>query len=219
MTKKNLYNFGIIEDDPSMLAHLISQIQLEPRLQLMGQAETFSAGLSLINRRPDILFTDLGLPDGSGLEIIRKAKEKNISKVVVLSVMGDEKSVLQAIDNGADGYIMKYERPNRILEAIDSILQGGAAFSDSISRHLLNKIHTASPQQENSSASHAMLSRRELELLTLFAQGKSYAKSAEALGISPHTVAGLVKTIYRKLNVHSQSEAVAVAIKQGWIQL
>jgi DNA-binding NarL/FixJ family response regulator len=157
-----------------------------------------------------VALVDLGLPDGSGLDVIRAIAAERDSVAVVLSVFDDEATVLDAIEAGASGYLLKDDAD--VPEAILRAANGESPVSPAIAVHLLRRLRPAAP-------SEASLTPREIELLECFARGHSYKEAALRLGISYHTVTDHVKAVYRKLAVRTRGEAVFAAVSNGIIRL
>lgn len=233
----------IVEDDPPTRAYLAASVSGAEDLDLVGEVGTVSEGKALVEKhQPAVLLVDLALPDGSGLEIIRTAKEKSPGTLsLVITVFGDEQSVLSAIAAGAQGYLLKDSTARRIAESIRDLLLGGAPISPPIARHLLlrfqepapagSKIDTDSRSEARSGSgsggdgegsaarTSASLSARETEVLELVVKGFTFPEIAEVLSISTHTVTTHVRRIYRKLAVRSRSEAVYEALQQGIVSV
>ncbi len=208
----------IVEDDEATRARLAAAVSAEPELQVVGDAEDLREGKRLLSREvPDVLLVDLGLPDGSGLELIRDAGSISPRiQSMVITVLGDEESVLGAIEGGARGYLLKDTPPLEIGKAVLQLVAGGSPISPSIARHLLRRFH-APMAASNQPAPR--LTEREQEVLNLVVKGFSYPEIARLLGIAVSTVTTHVRRTYRKLEVRSRGEAVYEALAQGLIQV
>jgi DNA-binding NarL/FixJ family response regulator len=202
-----------------MREQLVELISSAPELDLAGIAPTLQAGRRLISLQPDLFLVDLGLPDGSGLELIADVKAGSSAKILVLTLFGDRDTVVAAVRNGADGYLLKDSTPSVILEGIAVTLQGGAPLSAAAAVFLLERLR-GDPAASSSHVSGADdLTDREIALLNHFARGLSYKETARELEISPLTVGNYVKSIYRKLAVNSRGEAVYAAGKARKLDL
>lgn len=210
---------AIVEDDPIVRDHFIEIVSSAPHLDLAGVAPSLARGVDLIRLEPDLFLVDIGLPDGSGLDFIPQIKAQCQAKALVVTTFGDRETVVSAIRAGADGYLLKDSNPSVILEGIQVTLEGGAPISAVAAVYLLERLRLASPAIEAAVEEYSGLTVREVELLELFARGSSYKEAARMLGISPLTVGNHVKSIYRKLAVHSRGEAVYEAIKTGQLRL
>jgi DNA-binding NarL/FixJ family response regulator len=208
----------VVEDDPAFLKRFCGIIASDPDLELFAAVpDCASARQALHNAAPDVLLTDLGLPDGSGIEIIREASRRfPATDTVVITVFGDEEHVLAAIEAGATGYILKDSIPEQFVGLIKELRAGGSPISPVIARQLLKRFKSAGDGGPRP-AEDAGLSARESEVLSLIAKGFSFGEIARLLGVSKHTVTTHVKKIYQKLAVHSRGEAVYEAGKMGLI--
>jgi len=181
---------------------------------VVSTAATLREGLEALNRdQPDVLLVDLGLPDGNGLDLIREARVRSKDiLILVITVFGDESSVVSAIQAGARGYLLKAEAPADLRESVRQILAGGAPISPGIASHLLRRFQHGAPSENRGDL---RFTRRELDVLGLMVKGLPYGEAAKVLGVSRNTVAGYVKSIYSKLEVNSRGEAVYEALSQG----
>jgi len=204
----------IVEDDPNVRMRLMQCIQNHPRLCLTAQSQNFAEGKRALTTQPDILLVDLGLPDGDGTELIRLACLKNQGKTqsIVFSIFGDEQRVVQAIEAGASGYLLKDTPASTIASSIIEVSQGFAPISPAIAMHLLKRFHI---KPQSSPESSPVLSVREVEVLEQLAQGLNMQEVADKLYISYHTVTAHTRKIYGKLNVHSRTAAIATAKQLG----
>ena len=229
----------VVEDDPLMRVYFSSSVQRCPELTLAGSFGTVSESLAWLEddaNTLDVLLTDLGLPDGSGLEVIRHAIRLHPRcEPLVISMFGDEDNVLASIEAGALGYIHKDSTPDDIAQIILDMRAGASPISPMIARRVLSKYRsdradTAAAESrraddakltEDASAAptrpHSLLSAREQEVLSYISRGFSYAEIAGLQGLSMHTVQSHIKNLYAKLSVHSRSEAVFEATRMGLI--
>lgn len=215
---KDRHSILLVEDDPPTRARLERAISALPELALLGAAGTLAAARVLVGESvPDVLLTDLGLPDGSGDELIRElALSHPESTSLVITVFADEKTVIRALEAGASGYLLKDASVEAISDALRQLLAGGAPISPSIARYLLKRFR---PKEPLSDGLQVALTAREAEVLGLAAKGFAFRECAELLGISPHTVTAHVRKIYKKLAVTSKGEAVYEAVQLGLIEL
>ncbi|MDG0833612.1 response regulator transcription factor [Pelomonas saccharophila] len=208
----------VVEDDAKLLSRFCRIIAADPELELFAAVGSLAAALQVVRERaPDILVTDLGLPDGSGIELIREtARLHPATDVMVITVFGDEQHVLQSIEAGATGYIIKDSLPDEFRGLIKQLVDGGSPISPVIARQLLKRFRGAPAEAAApTTAEDAGLSPRESEVLSLIAKGFSFGEIAKLLGVSQHTITTHVKKIYQKLAVHSRGEAVYEAGKMG----
>lgn len=214
----------IVEDEPEFLRRFSEAVLGDAQLRLLGAASTGKAGLALLDAQPpDVLLVDLGLPDLSGIELIRHAARYHPAcDTLVVTMFADDAHVIGSIEAGATGYLLKDASAARIAAAIHEVHMGGSPISPSIARRVLARFRGASSSVAPEAVAAAAppsepspLSERETELLRLIAKGFSFEAVAELLCISPHTVVTHVKNIYKKLAVHSRGEAVHEARQMG----
>lgn len=216
MTSTTPAKVGIVEDDPILREELKRVIGLADDFELQGAASTSAEGRALLALPVDVFLIDLALPDGSGVDLIREASRLTPRpKIIVVSIFGDARSVVRAIEAGADGYLLKGADPVEAASAIRSVLEGGAPISPAVASHILARLRGPEPARDGAPA----LSEKEIAILTDLAKGFRYKEVARLHGISPNTVGDHVKSIYRKLAVNSRSEAVFEAVQAGLIQL
>ena len=212
------YSVLLIEDDANTRNKLAQAVTANEHLNLLAAVECCEAARQQIAKEiPDILLTDLDLPDGNGLDIIKELHEKSPdTEIMVITVFGDEKHVLSAVEAGATGYLLKDTDSERIGDAILELVDGKSPISPSIARHLLKRFQ---PETSQETKEVPVLTEREIEVLNYAAKGFSYAEIADMTGISVHTVTSHIKHIYKKLSVRSRGEAVFEAMQLGIIKL
>ncbi|MGD0867997.1 MAG: response regulator transcription factor [Bryobacteraceae bacterium] len=164
---------------------------------------------------PRVALVDIGLPGLSGIDGVRILRERHPSIApVLLTVYKDDDRIFQAICAGACGYLLKKTAPARLLEAVREIAGGGAVMSPEVAIRVVELFRrTQTPEQLS-----VVLSPQEARLLKLLAEGHQNKTAAAELGISVHTVSFHLRSIYEKLHVHSRSEAVARALREGLIK-
>jgi DNA-binding NarL/FixJ family response regulator len=204
-------NVLIVEDDTVTREQLAGRVDGHADLHVQAAVGSLAAAREEIRRQlPDVLLVDLQLEDGHGNELIAEvyARHRGLP-ILVISVFGDEHSVIEAIRAGARGYLLKDDDAEQIAFAVAQLLAGGSPISPAIARHLINQYQTESPDDG------VRLSARELEVLTLASRGYSYQETAELLGVSVNTIGSYTKRIYGKLSVNSRSAAVFEAQRYG----
>jgi DNA-binding NarL/FixJ family response regulator len=196
---------SIIEDIDEIrdgLAELISSDKDMIMLENFENAE--SAIEKLIELQPDIVIMDINLPGMSGIECIRQIKEKcPYTQFLMFTVYENDEKVLEALHAGATGYLLKRTKPQRILESIKELNQGGSPMSSNIARKLVNYFLDEKKIHRNQ-----LLSERENEVLQLLADGLLYKEIADRLHIVHGTVRQHIHNIYEKLHVQNRTEAV-----------
>lgn len=207
---------GIVEDDAGLRAYLEQIVVEHDDLTLSFSAGSVAEATAHIeSSRPDLCLVDLQLPDGSGLDFISRLKAARPTRCLILTVLGDRESVLAALRSGADGYLLKDTPPEQLYRAMMATLAGEAPLSPRAAGYLLEIWKGAS--ERSGLPKDAALTPREVEVLHLFSRGLSYREAAETLGISAHTIGDYVKSTYRKLEVHSCTEALFEARQLGLI--
>jgi len=210
---------GIVEDNNGLREYLASVISGSNDFELAFCVPTVKQSLEYLSQQSVALcLVDLNLPDGRGVEVIKAVKQAN-GKALVLSVLGDRVTVMEALTAGADGYLLKSGRPETIEHEIRQTLDGLAPVSPQIAAYLLKlaRDNTGALEPEMPEQENVNLTVRECDILDMFVRGLSYRETAQALDISVNTVSDHVRKIYTKLNVHSRSEAVFEAQCLGLI--
>ncbi len=161
---------------------------------------------------PRVALVDIGLPGLSGIDGVRilRARYPTIAPVL-LTVYKDDERIFEAICAGACGYLLKSMPPRRLLEAVREIAEGGAAMSPEVALRVVELLRKPQTPEQ----SPAGLSPQEMRLLKLLTEGHQNKTAAAAMNISVHTVSFHLRSIYEKLHVHSRSEAVARALRDG----
>ena len=222
MNSKNMpLQVLLVEDEDNTRRMLEKTINAHGQCHIMAASGTLKEASKILeNTQPDVLLVDLGLPDGDGTELIHDIYRRGYStEVMVITVFGDERHVIRAIEAGATGYILKDAMTEDICTSIMQLVDGGSPISAPIARHLLGRFREPHPKNENPGTETPPLTSREQEVLSQLARGFSFPEIADILSISPHTVASHVKHIYRKLAVRSRSEAVYEALQRGLIDI
>ena len=215
----------IVEDDSAFRVRYAAMLANDASFEVVASVATGGEGLAMLDlRKPDILLVDLGLPDVSGIEVIRHASQTLPKcECMVVTVFGDEEHVLASIEAGAAGYLLKDASEESFLSGIRELMNGGSPISPIIARRLLKRFHAEAPAANATATaidetSSVALSDREREILLLASKGFNYPEMGKLMSISPHTVTSHVKKIYRKLAVHSRGEAVFEANRMGLIK-
>ena len=201
--------------------------QTFPHLQVQKVA-TVSAALAYLEHplavQPlplALALVDLGLPDGSGIRVLRSLAQRYPSAMpVVTTIYDDEAHVFEALSAGARGYLLKENDASLMVEYLRRIERGEPPLSPSIALRLLKHFQNTGAVRQVAAEPHLQqvpLSKREEETLRLIAQGLTVAESALELGLSAQTVAGYVKSIYQKLHISSRAQATREALKRGFV--
>ncbi|AGH85698.1 LuxR family transcriptional regulator [Ralstonia solanacearum] len=188
---------------------------------MTGVAGSRAEGLLLLDGAPaDVLLVDLGLPDGSGIDVIEAAARKwSACSIMVSTNFGDEIHVMRSIEVGAAGYLLKDSSAARILDEIRSLASGGSPISPIIARQILARFRQggslSAADEAPASASSPLLSAREKEVLDLITKGFTAQEIAKLMALSHFTVRTFVRRIYSKLKVTSKAEAIYEARTLG----
>jgi len=196
----------------------------------ISEAATVNAAFGWIRSRAGVLsrtsgetkhiaLIDIGLPDGSGLDIIKELVKRHPTVMpIVTTIYDDDDHIFQAIAAGAQGYLLKDQHPDTMTQYLLRIDQGEPPLSPSIARRMLQHFSqlqariSAQGESENEA-----LTARETDVLRLLGRGLRVSEAARILGLTPHTVAGYVKSVYRKLNISSRAEAAIEAMRRGLV--
>ena len=206
----------IVEDDLRFRTAFIAALWGQADCQLMGMASDVESGRRLLQEtRPDVMLVDLGLPGGSGFELIREAHlTQPDCDPVVLTVFGDEAHVMAAIEAGATGYLLKDASPAELLDRLRCLRRGGSPISPVIARQLLKRL---GPQDAPLSppSEEDRLSEDDVRVLELTAKGFNLQEIAAMVQQSDDEVASRVQAIYRKLHACTRTEALYEARRRG----
>jgi DNA-binding NarL/FixJ family response regulator len=168
---------------------------------------------SFDSQKFDLIVVDLNLPDGTGVDILRRIKSQGLSAYcVVATAYDDDAHLLPALNAGADGYLLKDQPGDQLISALHGILNGSPPLSPSIARRIMKLA-----KQDTAALLLVPLTAREEEVLTYIAKGLNRTEIAQMLGVSVHTITTHVRSIYSKLNISSRAEAAVEAIRRGLI--
>ncbi|KAA3615122.1 MAG: DNA-binding response regulator [Calditrichaeota bacterium] len=203
-------NISLVEDDNLIRSGLVTLISETEEFSLCGDYSNCEDLLDDIEQNtPGIILMDIDLPGISGIEGVKKVKLKFPQiDIIILTVHENDDLVFEALCNGACGYLTKNIKPERLLESIRDVVNGGSPMSTNIARMVVRSF------QKNI---ESPLTNRETEVLNLLSRGKSYNMIADDIFINKETVRTHIKNIYRKLEVHSKADAIEKAIKQKLI--
>ena len=205
---------AIVEDQPAIREGLGFLIGNTPGYECVGRFGSAEAALEGLDAA-DVVLMDIGLPGISGIEGISILKERQPeTRFVALTVYDDDERIFRALCAGASGYLLKKTPPARLLEALGEVMAGGAPMSPDVAARVLKLFRQFQPPP----TADYHLTPHELRLLRLLAEGHSYKTAAAELGSSVNTIAFHMRSIYRKLEVHSKSEAVAKALREGLVR-
>jgi DNA-binding NarL/FixJ family response regulator len=198
-----------VDDHPLLRQGIGALVGAQPDMDLVGQAATGAEGLAVFRaRRPDVTLLDLRLPDMSGVEVLRAIREESPeARVVILTTFEGDVEMQRALEAGARGYLLKTMPPGELLDAIRQVHAGKKRIPPAVAAQLAEHL------------ADEALTPREVEVLRLVAEGNRNKDIAERLFISEETVKVHVKHVMEKLGASDRTEAVAIGVKRGIIQL
>lgn len=213
-------NIAIIDDNNFLIKSVKEKLSLFNDINI---SFTANDGLQCIEKLPkhrntDLILMDIEMPSQNGIETTAIVKQKYPQiKIIMLTVFDNDENIFNAIQAGADGYLLKETSPQLLYDAIIETLAGGAIMTPSIAIKALNLLRNPISFQPSNEENMVSLTSREVEVLEQLSSGRTYTMIAENLFISPSTVRRHIENIYTKLQVHSKIEAVAFAKKQNLI--
>jgi DNA-binding NarL/FixJ family response regulator len=205
-----MITIGIVEDNRHVAENLESIIQTFEGFKVLFIANN---GLELLNeltkQQPQLLIMDIQMPEMDGITAVKAVKSTypNI-KIIMHSVLNNDNAIIESIMLGANGYILKNEKPQKLIEAISEVMEGGAPLTPSVAQKLVKYMQGASAQTQTKI--HYNLSERETEIIELIAKGLSYKLIADRLFISTKTVGKHIENIYTKLHVTNKVDAINI---------
>lgn len=212
---------AIIEDNNFLIKSVKEKLSFFEDISISFTANN---GLECMDKldgdtRIDLILMDIEMPKMNGIEATALVKQKYPQiKIIMLTVFDDDDNIFQAIQSGADGYLLKDTAPQALYDAITQTLEGGAAMTPSIALKTLNLLRSPLSLENNEAADETIkLTSRETDVLEQLSTGLPYTAIAENLCISPNTVRRHLENIYQKLQVHSKTEAIALAKKKRFI--
>jgi DNA-binding NarL/FixJ family response regulator len=193
----------IYDDNSDRRESLKALLSLSPEFVCVGEAEDCSQVIAdIASTKPDVVLMDINMPNIDGIQGLKLIKSKLPEvKVLMQTAFDDNEKIFTSIKNGASGYILKSDKPLRILQSIEEVFEGGAVMNPAIAQKVLDYFVPKSTKSP--------LSDRENEVLGLLAQGLSYKMVANQLGVSYSTVNSHTKHIYEKLHISSLGEAIS----------
>ncbi len=208
----------VLVDDHTVLRDgLKSLLSYEPDIDVIGDASDGREAISVVETlKPDIVVTDISMPGLNGIESVRILRHNHQHlKIIILSMHASQEYVTQALQAGANGYVVKHADASEVLAAIRAVMAGGAYLSPTISKHLIDDYLS----QTMADMTGPKLTTREREVTQLLAEGNSTRAISEILTISIKTVETHRMNIMKKLNAKNQTDIIKYALKKGWISL
>ncbi len=200
----------LYEDNDLLRESIGSIVQLDKRYAVVGSFNNvLMAEAQVTEIKPDIILMDIDMPGRTGIEAVKRIRATGIDiPILMLTVFDDTSHVFDAICAGASGYLLKKHLSTKLFDAVDEVLNGGAPMSPSIAHMVIASM------QKPASTNPYKLTPREKEILSSLAKGNSYKMIAIEFEVTMDTVRAHIKKIYVKLQVHSQTEAVAKALNE-----
>lgn len=207
----------LVEDDPLVARHVQDALNAAEGLRCVGHASRLAIARTELPRcRPDVLLSDLGLPDGDGTELIAELGDAGAADgwhphILVFSVFGDESRVIHAIEAGADGYFLKGGTPDELVRAVQQAARGESPVSPAIARHVLKRFRDPGFADSgfgelDGAAAVSPLGEHETAVLKLVAQGYVTEEIAERLLLTAGTVAAVIREVYQKLQLARRAQ-------------
>ncbi len=203
----------VVDDHQVVRLGLLALLNIEPDFEVVGQAATAAEAVAAVDRlRPQVVLMDLRLPGRSGVDACRDIKQQwPETHVIMLTSYADDELVLEAINAGAEGYVLKKVEGSNLLEAIRTVARGEAILDSAVTRKLLAQVRQA--EQQMTDLAFRGLSEREIEVLARLAEGKTNAEIAATLSLSEKTVGNHVSAILAKLGLTNRIEAATYAVR------
>lgn len=221
----------VIIDDHQLFREGVKRIlDFEKSFDVVAEGDDGTEAISLVEEYdPDVIIMDINMPNVNGVEATHQLIEKHPeSKVIILSIHDDENYVTHALKTGASGYLLKEMDADALVDAVKVVAEGGSYLHPKVTHNLVKEYRRLATVSAGTSGSYSqpetrrplhLLTRRECEVLQLLADGKSNRGIGEALYISEKTVKNHVSNILQKMNVNDRTQAVVVAIKNGWVEV
>jgi DNA-binding NarL/FixJ family response regulator len=204
----------VIEDHKEFREGLTYLLNETEGFECVSAFSSAEEGIEGITGDEDVVLLDINLPNLSGVEAIPKIKERFPDvKVIMLTIFDDDENIMESILAGADGYLLKKTSPVQVLESLRESMDGGSPMTPSIAKKVLTLFKQKIPKKND----HFDLTQREVEILNFLVEGMDNKAIAEKLFISVQTVRNHIRHIYEKLQVHSKSQAVVKAIREGLV--
>src|SRR5690625_3513752 len=215
-------------DDHKLFREGVKRIlSIEPMIQVVADVDDGSEAVNVVEKfRPDVILMDINMPETNGIKATKEVLSNYSDvKVIMLSIHDDENYVSHALQTGAQGYLLKEVDTESLLEAIKIVADGGSYLHPKVTHNLVQEYRRLIEQQGNTEGFIEyrkplhLLTNRECQVLQLLSEGQSNRKISETLVISEKTVKNHVSNILQKMNVNDRTQAVVMAIKNGWVEV
>ncbi len=214
----------IVDDQPLLRSALASIIDLEPDIEVIGQAESGTIAITLAEKiRPDVILMDIRMPNGDGIWATEQLAHKGLgeSKVLILTTFEEDEYIFKSLKAGASGFLSKASDGKEISEAIRKVSAGDNLLSPEAIRKLISMVVSKIPNLDSSIFRDRLdgLTQREREILRLVGLGRSNDEISQALFISPHTVKTHISNLMVKLDIHDRYQLVIEAYETGVVRV
>jgi two-component system response regulator NreC len=208
----------LLEDDHTILRQGVRRIlEAEPDMTVVGEAVTGAETVKCAKElQPDVVIMDISMPDQDGIESMKQIVDSLCSRVVVLSVRLEHQLIAEAVTKGAAGYLAKDSQDRELISAVRTVMTGSTVFSPVVSRRLAESSQLAT--KDTGARSMENLTSREREVFSLLAEGRSTSEVASQLFVSPKTVHTHRQHIMDKLGLHTTTELIRFALREGIIK-
>ncbi|MDI3269318.1 MAG: response regulator transcription factor [Bacillota bacterium] len=212
---------AIADDHPVFRQGLRKVLELGGDVEIVGEARDGEEALSLSRReKPDVLLLDLTMPKISGVEVARLLKEEMpYLAILVLTMHDSEDYLLEAVEAGVDGYVLKDVEPGELKRALRLVQRGERYLHPAVAPKLMTGYHRRARMEKRGPDPLEILSEREWEILQLLVKGFGNKEIGEALFISEKTVKNHATSLFRKLGVQGRSQAILEAIRREWVKV
>ena len=215
---------AIVDDHPIVRAGMRTVLELADDIVVVADGGSGSEALQLVEEYvPDVLVLDLNLPDKSGIDVTRQLKSQNLSTaILILTAHDDSQAIFELLENGAIGYVLKDEALETLANAVRAAASGKSWLSPTVASQVVQRVvkqRTNIEQDALASSTEENLTPRELQILSLLADGLDNTAIAKRLTVTKRTVQNHISTIYGKLGVTSRTEAMLYAIRHGLAQV
>src|SRR5438034_846417 len=208
----------IVDDHKVVRLGLHTLLNRHPGIEVVGEAGTVAAAVQeAIRLQPDVVLMDVRLPDGDGFEACRQIRKSQLeTRVLFLTSFADEDIVLESIDAGGDGYLLKEIDEENLVRAIRSVAAGQSILDPAVTRRVLERVKNSDTHLETPSTNRlGSLSPQERRVLALVAEGKTNKEIGQALGLSDKTVKNYMSNIMEQLQVARRSQAAAYFVQHS----
>lgn len=222
----------VIIDDHQLFREGVKRIlDFEPSFEVVAEGDDGEDALAIVDaHKPDVVIMDINMPKVNGVEATKQLIEADAeTKIIILSIHDDENYVTHALKTGARGYLLKEMDADTLIEAVKVVADGGSYLHPKVTHNLVNEFRRLATSNGQDVLNQRLqpeirrplhiLTRRECEVLQMLADGKSNRGIGEALFISEKTVKNHVSNILQKMSVNDRTQAVVVAIKNGWVEV